>query len=306
VYVEYFDSTVAMIDEIPAGGGGGVYSGEAGTDPLRMVRSIHVSPFGGDAGQSSGRVVGGVVESLPTTPYSRSVGMYPTADYVQWPYNVNSMWSSIPRPIVTDYSVAASEPQVYSASMVFDHTHSDVKTVNFIRYDGPDLDKGLCVYLPAMSNGLYPDDGYLMEFHVSVFPTLGYTESVEQVLVANMSHVYFYSVPNMDCYTGSMPVAKVGQARTVGYRVDVGDITVPAKPANWHLKFAFSSHSLRWVLVSIAQLDDHVLCPGGMIDPAQGTLGGYASNNLPTYQDPFGDYAIQPVVGSGTDWSDQI
>ena len=302
--VEYTDSTRDVM-ATRTGSSGVVMSGDYRPSPSKLVKGVYASSRSAHASVTA-KLVCGVRESLPKTPYARSTAFYSTSDYRQWPYDTSALWAGISPPIARDTTLSTSMLQAYSAAMVFDHAHADVHTVNFIRYDGPDLDQGLCLYLPVMSGGMAPADNYTFEFHISIYPTLGYTGSAEPSLTANMAHVYIYNVPNMDCFSSIPPIARLGQARTTSYRVSEGDITVPNKPTNWYVKVAYSANMGKWMIVNLNQLDDHVLSPGGFVDPVNGTFGSYQSSHLPTYQDPFGAYTLRTVDVSGQSWENLI
>lgn len=304
VVIEYTDLSRDVVARRGAASGA-IMSGDYRTSATKLVKGVFVQAKAAYTGVSA-KLVCGVRESLPATPYSRSTAFFQSSDFRQWPYDRGAIWSGLKVPVSRDLTLGPATPQKYSAAMVFDHASSDVKSVNFIRYDGPDLDQGLCIYLPVMSGGVLPSDNYTFEFHFSIYPTLGYTGTAEPTLTANKSHIYIYNVPNMDCFSSIPPMARLGQNRVLSYKVNEGNITVPNKPTNWYVKVAFSANMGKWMIVNLNQLPDHVLLPTGFVDPVNGTLGAYQSSRLPTYQDPFGAYTLTQIDASTRNWESLI
>ena len=70
----------------------------------------------------------------------KGLGVFNTCNYVSWPSSNTPVWHSGRK-----YGYGDG----YTAEMVFHHSSADVKMTNIINYDGPDLDRGLAIYLPA-------------------------------------------------------------------------------------------------------------------------------------------------------------
>ena len=299
--VQYVDLSTQVVSTFSASTGISTYSNTFQASGIKVIKGVYITPLNQSIGASL-KVVYSIKESLPNTPYVRSTGFYQTSNFRQWPFDQSSIWNAT--NYATDTTIPQSQAQKYSASMIFDHTNSNTKTINFIKYDGPDLDQGLCIYMPVKSNGTKPTDAYTLEFHISIYPTLGYTGNQVQDLVFNKNQVYFYSIGNLDCMQSAEPSMKIGMGRTCNYQVTTANITIPQKPTNWYVKFQYSTQMDQWVLVNINQLDDHVLIGSvGFVDPANGNQTvGYETTNLPTYQDPFGAQTLVRATASNSPW----
>jgi hypothetical protein len=135
----------------------------------------------------------------PKSIYQRNVGIFPTSNYNMWPDNQDSVWASSAAYGPTDTSIPISNRQVYSASMIFDHTRIDkAKTLN---YDGPDLDQGLCIYLPVEvevgDDGIaYPEDGFTYEFFFRIWPNAQLNGSITRDHTVNKSQIYDQVIDN--------------------------------------------------------------------------------------------------------------
>lgn len=236
-------------------------------------------------------------ENIPDTPYNRSVGVFDTVNYVQYPTNENSKWTDTVE-YVTDEGRSISEIQDYTAKMVFDHTDPNAKTVNFLNYEGPDLDQGLAVYLPIRSGGIKPVDGYTFEFNLRIWPDPSYTNALTVDHIINKAQIYFYSINDLDCISSpGNPIARFSMARMTNFYIWAENIAIPDKPVSYYVSFIYSKELDSWLLLDMNQLNDHVFVgPVGFVDPlghtfnelgSNGDYIGYETCAFPTYTDPF-------------------
>ena len=252
--------------------------------------------------------------------YGRSVALFPTSNYTYWPESDNSMWQSGVVYGPTNPNISVTSRQNYSATMVFNHANPAVtKTINFINYDGPDLDQGLCIYLPVEvsineSEIVYPEDGFTFEFFIRIWPNAAYTQSVTRDHIINKAQVYVYSatdidaIPNNNCST---PIAKFSMARTTNFYMFGENVTIPDKPVCYRATFVYSAAQQKWITFDYYQLPDHVFIgPVGWIDPQNpanldinADVGsnnpnpnfiGYETAGFPLFQDPFSNTDLTP------------
>ena len=211
--------------------------------------------------------------------------------------------------------------QAYSAVMVFDHTRQDIaKTVNFINYDGPDLDKGLCIYLPVEVNvgdgGVaLPEDGFTYEFYFRIWPRASYNGSTTRDHIINKSQIYVFNalsddgIPDDSC---SSPVAKFSMGRMTNFYMFGENISIPDKPVHYRATFIYNATDKKWHTLDYYQLPDHLFVgPVGFIDPqnpsnldinndALGNINpnaqfiGYETAGFPMFQDPFSNSDLSP------------
>lgn len=261
----------------------------------------------------------------PSSIYQRSVETFSTSNFSFWPNDLNKLWDvgSLYGP--TDTNILVNNRQNYSAVMVFDHTRPDLaKTVNFINYDGPDLDKGLCVYLPVEVNvgdgGVaYPEDGFTFEFYFRIWPTAQLTGSTTRDHIINKAQIYVYNVLNAENVTGdtcASPVAKFSMARTTNFYMFGENISIPDKPVHYRATFIYDATAKKWNTLDYYQLPDHLFVgPVGFIDPqspanldvnndAIGNINpnaqfiGYETAGFPLFQDPFSNTDLSPFKAS--------
>ena len=254
------------------------------------------------------------------SPYNRSVGLFATSNYSFWPNSDNNMWQSGVLYGPTNPDISITTRQDYSATMVFNHANPTItKTINFINYDGPDLDQGLCIYLPVEvalneSELAYPDDGYTFEFFFRIWPNALYTQSITRDHIINKAQIYVYSASNLDAIPNnncSMPIAKFSMARTTNFYMFGENVTIPDKPVCYRASFVYSAAEQKWVTFDYYQLPDHVFVgPVGWIDPQNpanldinGDVGsnnpnpnfvGYETAGFPLFQDPFSNPDLSP------------
>lgn len=263
----------------------------------------------------------------PKSIYQRNVGIFPTSNYNMWPDNQDSVWASSAAYGPTDTSIPISNRQVYSASMIFDHTRIDkAKTLNYVNYDGPDLDQGLCIYLPVEvevgDDGIaYPEDGFTYEFFFRIWPNAQLNGSITRDHTVNKSQIYVYSVANRDsimddkCET---PIAKFSMARTTNFYMFGENVSIPDKPVCYRATFTYSSVEKRWMVTDYYQLPDHIFVgPVGFIDPQtpsnadvymdslninpNASFIGYETAAFPMFQDPFSSTNLSPYRFTNVD-----
>lgn len=257
----------------------------------------------------------------PASIYQRSVESFPTSNFSYWPTDFNKVWEEGVTYGPADTGVPVNNRQNYSSVMVFDHTRQDIaKTVNFINYDGPDLDKGLCIYLPVEINvgdgGVArPEDGFTYEFFFRIWPNAQLTGSTTRDHIINKAQIYVYnalnaeSVPKDSC---SSPMAKFSMARTTNFYMFGENVSIPDKPVHYRATFIYNATEKRWNTLDYYQLPDHLFVgPVGFIDPQNpsnldinnDTLGntnpdaqfiGYETAGFPLFQDPFSNSDLTP------------
>lgn len=253
----------------------------------------------------------------PDSVYERSVGIFDTCNYAMWPYSDASKWSYPNTYGPTDASVGIENRQAYSAVMVFDHTlPGKAKSVNFINYDGPDLDQGLCVYLPvsvAVSDGTFsvPEDGYTFDFMFRIWPDPSLNGEVADDGIINKAQVYVYSAPDTDSIAGdscSRPIAKFSMARLTNFYMFGENVAVPDRPVCVRARFIYSAAEGGWKTLDYYQLPDHLFIgPVGFIDPLgsdSAVWNGMETAGFPLFQDPFSSTDLTPYrFGSSSDAS---
>jgi hypothetical protein len=262
----------------------------------------------------------------PDSIYQKSVEIFPTTNYAFWPDDKTALWNSFEVIPPTDEARLISERQNYSTVMVFEHTNAKVaKTVNYINYDGPDLDQGLCIYLPvevpiAEQCIAHPEDGFTYEFFFRIWPDVNYTQASTRDHIVNKSQIYVYSAPTLsdikDNKCGN-PIAKFSMARLTNFYVFGENIAIPDKPVVCRATFIYSQIERKWITLDYYQLPDHVfLGPIGFVDPQSpanldlnnSVLGeinpnatniGYETGAFPLFQDPFSNPDLTPYRVSG-------
>lgn len=257
----------------------------------------------------------------PASIYQRSVSVLPSSNYVNWPFDTEPMWKSGEVIESTNSSLDIRHRQSYSSVMVFNHTDAEhAKTINFINYDGPDLDQGLCIYLPIESEvgsgGVaYPEDGFTYEFYIRIWPNAAYTGAVTRDHIVNKAQVYVYNAPTADSVTLSTcsdPIAKFSMARMTNYYMFGENVTIPDKPVVYRASFVYSVAQGQWVVLDYYQLPDHVFIgPTGFVDPqnpgnldinvdSMGNINpnasfiGYETSAFPTFTDVFSNSDLTP------------
>ena len=264
-------------------------------------------------------IEGNTKYKMPDSTYARRVGVYNTANYTMFPYSNSDVWVN-GRECTYDPNIPVTQRQDYSASMVFDHSRDDVTTVNYINYDGPDLDQGLCIYLPVHGESETgegentPEDGYTFDFFFRIWPTPSYNGHSTNDLILNKAQIYVYSVDNADeAKNGSCtlnPLAKFSMARLTNFYVYDENIGVPNRPVMYRATFVYAKGEEgsdgQWKLFDYYQLPDHVFIgPVGFVDPTnKGIMDdarpgneykGYETAGFPMFADPFEKTSLTPV-----------
>ena len=260
-------------------------------------------------------VEGNAKYKMPDSTYARRVGVFNTANYSMFPYSTADAWIE-GNTCEYDPNVPITERQAYSASMIFDHSAEDVSTVNYINYDGPDLDQGLCIYLPVHGKSddgtgeNTPEDGYTFDFFFRIWPKPAYNGQSTNDLIINKAQIYVYSVDDADeAKSGSCtlnPLAKFSMARLTNFYVYDENIGVPNRPVMYRASFVYSAKDGKWKLFDYYQLPDHVFIgPVGFVDPTnKGIMDdtrpgneykGYCTEGFPMFADPFEKTSLDPV-----------
>lgn len=209
--------------------------------------------------------------SLPTEDSRQPGGIrvLPTANYTRWPESSGPKWDS---GTVYDYS------SDYTAKMVFHHKGADARKVNVVNYDGPDLDRGLAIYLPVndpaeLTPGIEeectPEDGYTMEFMFRIWPTPGLTGAESADLVINKAQVYVYSAAGTsdEELASAVTIAKFSMARVTTFHVWAENVAVPNRPVFYKARFVYSKAAGNWVTYDYYQVPDCVFMSQGFVDP---------------------------------------
>lgn len=288
--------------------------------------AIIVRNISDDLASSSTTLIG-VQQSIQTrgnpSIYQRSTGVYPSVNYVSYPNNLSPIWSESSPIDHTDTNLDITKRQSYSATWIMDHANQkENRTINFINYDGPDLDQGLCIYLPVeveLSTGeiVEPEDGFTYEMYIRIWANAKYTTNgVTRDHIVNKSQVYVYNALNKESIAMdrcSYPIAKFSMARMTNFHVFGENITIPDKPVVYRATFTYLSANKSWTMLDYYQLPDHVFVgPVGFIDPTNpgnsdmyidginpdASHIGYETSALPTYVDVFSQPNLTPYRSS--------
>ena len=262
----------------------------------------------------------------PSSIYQPSMDLFSTCNYSMWPQDKNAVWTTTDTYGPTDTTVPITKRQNYSAAMIFDHTRPDVaKTTNYINYTGPDLDQGLCIYLPVTvdigDGGIaYPEDGFTYEFFFRIWPNVDLNDATTRDHIVNKSQIYVYSALDKDTIysdTCEEPIAKFSMARTTNFYMFGENVSIPDKPVCYRATFKYSEADQKWCTFDYYQLPDHVFVgPVGFIDPQNpanldindeviGNINpnaefiGYETAAFPMFQDPFSRPNLTPYRFNG-------
>lgn len=277
------------------------------------IKSIVLRNSGSDYADADTNIsiVGNVHYKKPESIYDRKVNILSTSNYAMYPFNKSGIWKSTSNLKVNE-SVPLSKRQSYSASMIFDHGQSDIATINYINYDGPDVDQGLCIYLPVEStvdDGIAtPEDGYTFEFFFRIWPNPSYNGAVTNDNIINKSQIYVYSVRNTDAARNdncSNPIAKFSMARLTNFYVYDENIAIANRPVMYRATFVYSATEEQWKIFDYYQLPDHVFIgPVGFVDPTNAgelqlnnelgnEFNGLETAGFPMFADPFSDKSLK-------------
>ena len=259
--------------------------------------------------------------------YEKSVAVHSGVNYAMYPVDQNSVWDSNTK-YSTNENIAYGDRQEYTAAMIFNHADNDTKTINFINYEGPDLENGLAIYLPVevdTGNGNFacPEDGYTYEFYFRLWANPVYTDGITRDHIINKSHIHIYNSATYDdaliddC---NKLIAKFSMARMTNTYIFGENISIPDKPVVYRATFVYSKHHNEWLCMDYYQLPDHVFTgPVGFIDPANpankdlsdemngdilpnASHIGYESAAFPTFNDVFSGVDLNPVRLSNDDY----
>lgn len=258
--------------------------------------------------------------------YERSTAVFSSSNMSFFPTDITPVWYESAPVSETDDTITIDKRQPYSAVMVFDHTNQkDCKTINFINYDGPDLDQGLCIYLPIQSELVggeivEPEDAFTYEFYFRIWPTTKYTaDTVTRDHIVNKAQIYVYNAIDANAVAEnncSTPIAKFSMARMTNFYMFAENVTIPDKPVVYRATFMYSKPQRAWILHDYYQLPDHVFVgPVGFIDPQNpanpdynspelsninpnATHIGYETCAFPTYVDVFSNPDLRPYKSS--------
>jgi hypothetical protein len=252
--------------------------------------------------------------------YQRSVGVFNSGNYRMYPYDKSIMWldNSV---YSTNNSIPVEKRQNYTASMVFNHVdQANSTSVNFVNYEGPDLENGLSIYLPVevdLGNGQYatPEDGYTMEFYFRIWANPKYTNGVTRDHIINKSQIHVHTCDNLnDALTDNCKsiISKFSMARMTNTYIHGENISIPDKPVVYRATYVYSSSERSWVTLDYYQLPDHIFMgPVGYIDPQNPSNDdisqeisdinpnakfiGYETGAFPTFTDIFSDTKLNPI-----------
>lgn len=263
---------------------------------------------GGDDSKMFINILGSRAIPSGETKQHSGVDIISTSNYVKWP-SQSAKWVTGAN-YRTDDTRSTFMLQDYSATMVFNHRDPSVKYKNIINYDGPDLDQGLCIFLPVdivENEKLYvPENGTMFEFLFRIWPNPQYNGNQDNDLIINKSQIYVYSADSIEAIDNMLaggsvssrcaPIAKFSMARLINFYVKSETIGVPDRPVMYKARFIYSKDEHRWKTYDYYQFPDHVfLSPGGFVDPMKQNEYGVETAGFPLYQDPFCSYDLTPV-----------
>ena len=247
-------------------------------------------------------VLGNVAVDGGETEPHRGLGIFKTCNYVCWPDSEASLWRAD-----RDYTGSNS----YTAKMVFHHGNADTKLTNIINYDGPDMDRGLAIYLPVQdqvmgANNIVetvtPKDGTMFEFMFRIWPDASLNGRESADLTINKAHIYVYSLRSADdTESDATIIAKFSMARLTNFYVWAENVAIPNRPVFIKARFIYSKESEEWKTYDYYQVPDHVfLSPKGFVDPSvresDDGYNGVETAGFPLMQDPFGGMNMGRVV----------
>jgi len=237
--------------------------------------------------------------SVPSEPSRQPGGIrvLPTANYTCWPESTGPKWDS-----GTVYGYDSD----YTAKMVFHHRGADARKVNVVNYDGPDLDRGLAIYLPVndpagISEGIEtdctPEDGYTMEFMFRIWPTPGLSGAESADLVINKAQIHVFSAAGTsdEELMSAVTIAKFSMARVTTFHVWAENIAVPNRPVFYKAKFVYSAAAGNWVTYDYYQVPDCVFLSQGFVDPENPGYG-VETAGFPMMRDIFTSTDMGRVV----------
>lgn len=282
-------------------GNGGTFRYVINTDIVGfVVRNMMPESFPADASirvRSSVRIPGW------QTAQPKGVDIIPSSNFTCYPVSGAAKWVDGASYGPTDTAIGVYGLQEYTAAMIFNHANADVARVNFICYDGPDLDQGLAIFLPVNVLGEHgevvtPKDGMVFDFVLRIWPNPALNGGKVNDLIVNKSQVYVYNVTDyadLDLASRSFdrnnvwPIAKFSMARLTNFYVFGENVAIPDRPVVYRASFVYSATRNRWELFDYYMFPDHIfMSPNGFTDAAE-TAG------FPMFQDPFSNSDLSPV-----------
>lgn len=263
-----------------------------------MLRSLQTG-----MGESNVYVMANLALRGHSTEPHKGLKIFNTANYVQWPKDTAQVWRS-----GQTYTYGGDS---YVAKMVFNHADGSIKSTNIINYDGPDLDKGLCIYLPVLDSAAdgignpvesKPKDGATIEFMFRIWPNTALNGRDTADLIVNKAQIYVYTAPSADDLSGAKIIAKFSMARVTNFYIWAENVAIPNRPVFYKAKFIFSEAYNEWKTYDYYQIPDHVfLAPKGFVDPSlrlyadDGFYPGLETAGFPLMQDPFGGLDLSRI-----------
>ena len=235
------------------------------------------------------------IKANPTEPH-KGLKIFDTANFALWPDTNSPVWQ--------DGHTYSYNDDNHTAKMVFHHADPDTRITNIVNYDGPDLDRGLCIYLPVTDkvsdNGgnpveVKPKDGAIIEFMFRIWPRSELNGRETADLIVNKAQIYVYTVGSSDNLDEGKIIAKFSMARVTNFYIWAENVAIPNRPVFYKAKFIYSETHNEWKTYDYYQIPDHVfLAPKGFVDPAlrmyadDGFYPGLETAGFPLMQDPFG------------------
>lgn len=246
------------------------------------------------------RIAANVAISVEPSRQPGGIRVLPSANYACWPESTGPKWDS-----GTVYGYDSD----YTAKMVFHHRGEDARKVNVVNYDGPDLDRGLAIYLPVndpvdITDGLEsdctPEDGYTMEFMFRIWPTPGLSGAESADLVINKAQIHVFSAAGTtdEELASAVTIAKFSMARVTTFHVWAENIAVPNRPVFYKAKFVYSAAAGNWVTYDYYQVPDCVFLSQGFVDPENPGYG-VETAGFPMMRDIFTSTDMGRVVPAG-------
>lgn len=235
------------------------------------------------------------LKAAPAEPH-KGLKIFDTANFTLWPDTNSPVWQ--------DGHTYSYDDDNHTAKMVFHHADPDTRVTNIVNYDGPDLDRGLCIYLPVTDrvtdNGgnqvdVKPKDGAIIEFMFRIWPRTELNGRETADLIVNKAQIYVYTVGSPSTLADGKIIAKFSMARVTNFYVWAENVAIPNRPVFYKAKFIYSASHDEWKTYDYYQIPDHVfLAPKGFVDPSlrlyadDGFYPGLETAGFPLMQDPFG------------------
>ena len=286
-----FDSVswIGPVALIPVDGANPVTSTLSLRDRLETDIAGYILRVSGESTQGTVYAVANISVDGGTAEPKKGMGICNTCNYAQWPDDTSKVWNT------------ARTDNDKSAAMVFHHADASTKATYIINYDGPDMDRGLNIYLPVVdkyydggvTEDVRPVDGATMEFMFRIWPNAALNGHETPDLTINKAHIYVLSAPVSDDLGNAQVIAKFSMARLTNFYVWSENVAVPNRPVFYKARFVYSAAANSWKTWDYYQVPDHVfLSPKGFVDPSvregDGGYDGVETAGFPLMQDPFG------------------